>query len=95
MPSCSYGQNEEIDGTIECVAKSDKRKELMNLINKKKEKLPLSYMQEGLQQLGVKINVDSDDDEEEEIEPNKEENKEKKENEKKDNNEIEKSEKES
>ena len=94
VPSCSYGQNEEIDGTIECVAKSDKRKELMNLINKKKEKLPLSYMQEGLQQLGVKINVDSDEDEEED-EPNKEENKEKNENEKKDNNEIEKSEKES
>ena len=82
VPSCSYGQNEEIDGTIDCVAKSDKRKALMDLINKKKEKLPLSLMQEALQQSGIKINVDSDSDEEEDDEVNKKEESEKKEDEK-------------
>ena len=25
MPSCSYGQNEVLDGTIECIPKSEKR----------------------------------------------------------------------
>ena len=76
IPSCSCGQNEEIDGTFQSVAKSDKRKEFINLINKKKEKLPLSYVQEALKDYGVKINIDSDDDEEEE-EKEEEENKEK------------------
>ena len=94
MPSCSYGQNEVIDGTIECVAKSEKRKNLMDSINKRKVKLPLSYFQEMLKESGLKINVDSDDDEEEEEEPNKkEENKENKENKEEDKKEENKEEK--
>ena len=85
MPSCSYGQNEVLDGTIECIPKSEKRKELLNSIKKRKEHLPLSYLQEALKEAGFKINVDSDDDEEEEEEPNKnEENKKENENIKKD-----------
>ena len=73
-PSCTYGLNEYIDGTIECIPKSDKRKELMDSINKRKEKLPLSFLQEVLQESGFKINMDSDDEEEEE-EPTKDEEK--------------------
>ena len=78
MPSCTYGQNEVIDGTIECVEKSDKRQELLNSIKKRKEKLPLTYFQEVLKESGFKVNEDSDDEEEEEEEINK--NEEKKEN---------------
>ena len=79
IPSCSCGQNEEIDGTFQCMAKSDKRKEFLNIINKRKEKLPLSYVQEALKDYGVKINIDSDDEDEEEEEKEEEENKENKE----------------
>ena len=61
------------------MAKSDKRKEFLNIINKKKEKLPLSYVQEALKDYGVKINIDSDDEDEEEEEKEEEENKENKE----------------
>ena len=46
----------------------------MDSINKRKEKLPLSFLQEVLQESGFKINMDSDDEEEEE-EPTKDEEK--------------------
>ena len=78
MPSCTYGQNEVIDGTIQCVEKSDKRNEILNSIKNRKEKLPLSYFQEALKEAGFRVHVDSDEDEEEEEEINK--NEEKKEN---------------
>ena len=73
MPSCSYGQNEVIKENIECISHSEKRKKLMDSINKRKEKLPLSYFQEVLKDAGFKINEDSDEDEEEEDETNKKE----------------------
>ena len=86
-PSSSYGQNEEIEATIECIAKSKRRKELMDLFEKRKrkEKLPLSLIQQTLKENGFKIMSDSDDDEEEEEDDNKnkEENKEKGKNENK------------
>ena len=74
MPSCTYGINEVIKQNIECVPSSEKRKQLMESIKKRKEKLPLSYFQQALQEVGFKIknNIDSDEEEEEEDEPNKE-----------------------
>ena len=83
--SCSYGLNENLDGSIDCVSKSEKRKKLIESIKKRKEKLPLSYFQEMLKESGFTINVeDSDsDDEEEEDEQKKEENKEEAKDEKK------------
>jgi translocation protein SEC63 len=74
-PSCTYGLNEKIEGNIECIAKSEKRNQLMDSIKKRKVKLPLSLLEEALQSQGFKLNDDSDDDEEEEEEPNKKENK--------------------
>ena len=65
-PSCTYGLNTVIDGTITCVAESEKRKKLLESINKRKEKIPLSYMQEAFKEAGFNINNDSDEDEEEE-----------------------------
>ena len=65
-PSCTYGLNEYLDGTIECVAQSEKRKKLLESIKKRKVKIPLSYFQEALKEVGIKINEDSDDSEEEE-----------------------------
>ena len=81
MPSCSYGQNEVIKENIECIPHSEKRKKLMESINKRKEKLPLSYFQEMLKEAGFKIDEDSDEDEEEEEETNKKEGEESKESE--------------
>ena len=75
-PSCIYGLNETIDGSIECIDKSEKRKQLLDSIKKRKVKLPLSYVQEALKLYGLKINNDSDDEEEEEEPNEKEENKE-------------------
>ena len=74
MPSCTYGINEVIKQNIECVPSSEKRKQLMESIKKRKEKLPLSYFQQALQEAGfeIKNNIDSDEEEEEEDEPNKE-----------------------
>ena len=74
MPSCTYGINEVIKQNIECVPSSEKRKQLMESIKKRKEKLPLSYFQQALQEAGfeIKNNLDSDEEEEEEEEPNKE-----------------------
>ena len=74
MPSCTYGINEVIKQNIECVPSSEKRKQLMESIKKRKEKLPLSYFQQALQKEGfeIKNNIDSDEEEEEEDEPNKE-----------------------
>ena len=78
MPSCSYGQNEVIKENIECIPHSERRKKLMDSINKRKEKLPLSYFQEILKDAGLKINEDSDEDEEEEDETKKKEGEENK-----------------
>ena len=81
-PSCTYGLNNVIDGTIQCVADSEKRKKLLEAVNKKKEKIPLSFMQEALKEAGLNFTNDSDSDEEEDEEEQnkKEENKENKEN---------------
>ena len=82
-PSCTYGLNDVIDGTIQCVAESEKRKKLLEDINKRKEKIPLSYMQEALKEAGIPVQNDSDSDEEEEEDDNKDKDK----NEKEENNE--------
>jgi hypothetical protein len=76
-PSCTYGLNSVIDGSVMCVAESEKRKKLLESISKRKEKIPLSYMQQAFKEAGFNINNDSDSDEEEDEE--KEENKEGKE----------------
>ena len=70
-PSCSYGLNEYLDGTIECVKESEKRKKLLESIKKRKVKIPLSYFQEALKEIGIKVNDDSDDSEEENEEEKK------------------------
>ena len=75
-PSCTYGLNSVIDGSVMCVAESEKRKKLLESISKRKEKIPLSYMQQAFKEAGFNINNDSDSDEEEDEE--KEENKEEK-----------------
>ena len=83
-PSCTYGLNEVIDGTIQCVAESEKRKKLLEDIKKRKEKIPLSLMQEAMKEAGLPVNNDSDSDEEEEEDDDKnktEENNEDKKNE--------------
>ena len=74
-PACSYAQNEEIESTVECIAKSQRRKELMDLFKKRKEELPLSLIQQTLKEQGVKVYSDSEDEEEEEevVNNNKEE----------------------
>ena len=72
-PSCTYGLNDVIDGTIQCVAESEKRKKLLEDINKRKEKIPLSYMQQALKEAGIAVNNDSDSDEEEEEDDDKKE----------------------
>ena len=82
-PSCTYGLNDVIDGTIQCVAESEKRKKLLEDINKRKEKIPLSYMQEALKEAGIPVQNDSDSDEEEEEDDGKDKDK----NEKEENNE--------
>ena len=82
-PSCTYGLNDVIDGTIQCVAESEKRKKLLEDINKRKEKIPLSYMQEALKEAGIPVQNDSDSDEEEEDDDEKDKDK----NEKEENNE--------
>ena len=76
-PSCTYGLNSVIDGSVMCVAESEKRKKLLESISKRKEKIPLSYMQQAFKEAGFNINNDSDSDEEEDEE--KEDNKEGKE----------------
>ena len=80
-PSCTYGLNSVIDGSVMCVAESEKRKKLLESISKRKEKIPLSYMQQAFKEAGFNINNDSDSDEEEdeEKEEKKEENQENKE----------------
>ena len=65
MPSCTYGLNEVIRENVECISNSEKRKKLMDSINKRKEKLPLSAFQQALKEAGFRINEDSDEDEEE------------------------------
>jgi len=70
-PSCTYGLNDVIDGTFQCVAESEKRKKLLEDIKKRKEKIPLSYMQEALKEAGLPVNNDSDSDEEEEEDDDK------------------------
>ena len=72
-PSCTYGLNDVIDGTIQCVAESEKRKKLLEDINKRKEKIPLSYMQQALKEAGLPVNNESDSDEEEEEDDDKKE----------------------
>ena len=73
MPSCTYGLNEVIRENVECISKSEKRKKLMDSINKRKEKLPLSAFQQALKEAGFRINEDSDEDEEEDDETTKKE----------------------
>ena len=70
-PTCTYGLNEVIDGTIQCVAESEKRKKLLEDIKKRKEKIPLSLMQEAMKEAGLPVNNDSDSDEEEEEDDDK------------------------
>ena len=65
-PSCTYGLNNVIDGTIQCLPESEKRKKLLESISKRKEKLPLSFIQETFKEAGLAINNESDSDEEEE-----------------------------
>ena len=76
-PSCTYGLNEVIDGNIHCMAESEKRKKILESIKKRKEKIPLSFMQEAFKEAGLKVNNDSDSEEEDEEEDQskKEENK--------------------
>ena len=75
-PSCTYGLNNVIDGTIQCVAESEKRKKLLESISKRKEKIPLSFMQEAFKEAGLAYSNESDSDEEEEDEDqNKKEDK--------------------
>ena len=71
-PSCTYGLNNIIDGTIVCLPESEKRKKLMESIKKRKEKIPLSFMQEAFKEAGFPVNNDSDSDEEEEEDDKKE-----------------------
>ena len=78
-PSCTYGLNNVIDGTIQCLPESEKRKKLLESISKRKEKLPLSFIQETFKEAGLAINNESDSDEEEE-EDDKKNDKENKEN---------------
>lgn len=66
MPSCTFGLNEIIRESVECVSNSEKRKKLMDSINKRKEKLPLSYFQQALKEAGFRINEDSDEEEDDE-----------------------------
>ena len=73
MPSCTYGLNEVIRENVECISKSEKRKKLMDSINKRKEKLPLSTFRQALKEAGFRINEDSDEDEEEDDETTKKE----------------------
>ena len=80
MPSCTYGLNEIIRENVECISNSEKRKKLMDSINKRKEKLPLSYFQQALKEAGFKINEDSDEEEEEDETTKKEDKQEQKEN---------------
>ena len=82
-PSCTYGLNSVIDGTVQCIAESEKRKKLLESINKKKEKIPLGFVQEALKEAGLAFNNESDsdsDEEEDEDQNKKEKDKENKEN---------------
>ena len=74
-PSCTYGLNSVIDGTIQCLAESEKRKKLLESMSKRKEKIPLSFMQEAFKEAGLRYQNESDSDEEEEDEDKKEEGK--------------------
>ena len=53
------------------VAESEKRKKLLEDIKKRKEKIPLSLMQEAMKEAGLPVNNDSDSDEEEEEDDDK------------------------
>ena len=82
MPSTYYGLNEVVRTNLDSVEKSEKRESILKDIDKRKEKIPLSYFQEMLKDAGLDIDSDSDEEEEEENQDgkdNKEKDKENKE----------------
>jgi translocation protein SEC63 len=68
IPASFFGQNEMLEGSFECVQKSNRRKMLLDSIKKRKVKLPISYLEQFMKEQGFKIGHDSDEDEEEEEE---------------------------
>ena len=77
MPSTYYGLNELVRSNLDSVDKSEKRDLMLKNIDKRKEKIPLSYFQEMLKDAGMYVESDSDEEEEEEKQDDKEKNKEK------------------